>query len=143
MTDMPQLLPCPFCGASDLVQDENGYKCKWIVCNGCGVTLDDSPHGDCADLWNARTPAQRPADPTAEDFEVLRELEVAWLTSTLCDSIANLGYPVGMGMAPNPEQIKKAATTLFERYAKMIAMARGCAFSSTGLCSPATEGGWK
>lgn len=54
----------------------------------------------------------------------LREFEIAWLSNRLSESIANLGYPVGMGIAPHPESIKKAATILFERYAKMIEMAR-------------------
>jgi hypothetical protein len=59
----------------------------------------------------------------AEAFEALREIEVAWLSRELSGAIANLGYPVGMGISPHPEQIKKAATALFERYAKMIEMA--------------------
>ncbi len=60
----------------------------------------------------------------AEGMEALREVEVAWLSDQLASSIANLGYPVGMGIPPHPDQIKKAATTLFDRYAKMIEMAR-------------------
>lgn len=57
------------------------------------------------------------------------EVEVAWLSDVLSNSIANLGYPVGMGVAPHPEQIRRAAETLFERYAKMIEMARYGALS--------------
>lgn len=61
--------------------------------------------------------------PTKEDFQVLRDVEVEWLSKALGDAIANLGYPVGCGLAPHPEQLKHAAETLFERYAKMIEMA--------------------
>lgn len=64
------------------------------------------------------------ADEIDEGMEVLREVEVAWLSDQLSNSIANLGYPVGCGVAPHPEQIKKAAETLFGRYAKMIELAR-------------------
>jgi Lar family restriction alleviation protein len=49
-----KLLPCPFCGGDDLALDENSYKTKWVICDGCGATIDDSPHGDCVDLWNRR-----------------------------------------------------------------------------------------
>lgn len=65
-----------------------------------------------------------------EDMQVLREVEVAWLSDQLSSSIANLGYPVGMGIAPHPDSMKKAAETLFERYAKMIEMARATAISA-------------
>lgn len=58
------------------------------------------------------------------DMDVLREVEVEWLAGELSRSIAGLGYPVGCGVPPHPDQIKKAAETLFERYAKMIEMAR-------------------
>ena len=61
----------------------------------------------------------------SEGMEALREIEVAWLSDRLSTSIANLGYPVGCGVPPHPEQIKRAAELLFERYAKMIEMAAG------------------
>ena len=64
------------------------------------------------------------ADEIDEGMEALREIEVAWLSEQLSTSIANLGYPVGCGIAPHPEAIKKAAETLFGRYARMIEMAR-------------------
>lgn len=58
------------------------------------------------------------------EIAMVREIEVEWLAAELAASIANLGYPVGMGLAPHPEQVKKAAEKLFDRYAKMIDMAR-------------------
>ncbi len=63
--------------------------------------------------------------PTEEDFEVLREVEEAWLCRELANAIKNLGYPVGMGIAPKESHLKAAATALFDRYGKMIKMARG------------------
>ena len=62
--------------------------------------------------------------PTAADFEALREVETEWLARELGESIANLGYPVGCGIAPHPETLKKAANKLFDRYVRMIEMAR-------------------
>lgn len=62
--------------------------------------------------------------PTAADFEALREVETEWLATELGNAIANLGYPVGCGIAPHPETLRKAATKLFDRYAKMIELAR-------------------
>lgn len=58
------------------------------------------------------------------DMDVLREVEIEWLSIELSRSIANLGYPVGCGVPPHPDQVKKAAETLFDRYAKMIELAR-------------------
>ena len=64
------------------------------------------------------------ADEIDEGMNALREVEIEWLAEELSRAIKNLGYPVGMGAAPHPEQIKSAATRLFDRYAKMIEMAR-------------------
>lgn len=58
------------------------------------------------------------------DMEALREVETEWLSSELERAIKNLGYPVGMGIAPHPEHLRAAAKALFERYAKMIELAR-------------------
>lgn len=66
---------------------------------------------------------------TAEELNAgigaLREAEVAWLSGELSRAIANLGYPVGCGIAPHPEQIAHAAEIIFDRYAAMIRMAAG------------------
>lgn len=58
-----------------------------------------------------------------EEMAALRESEVEWLVDALGKSIANLGYPVGCGMAPHRESLEKAAGILFDRYAGMIEMA--------------------
>jgi hypothetical protein len=58
------------------------------------------------------------------DMDTLREVEVEWLSGELARAIAGLGYPVGCGVPPHPDQVKKAAETLFDRYAKMIELAR-------------------
>ncbi len=55
-----------------------------------------------------------------ERFEALREVETAWLSAELGRAISNLGYPVGMGMAPHPETLDAAASKLFNRYAEMF-----------------------
>ena len=54
-----------------------------------------------------------------ERVEAFRKTEIPWLVKELGDSIANLGYPVGMGVAPNPDQLHQAAEALFERWCKM------------------------
>jgi len=61
------------------------------------------------------------------DMDALREVEVAWLSRELSRAIKNLAYPVGMGVAPLDYHVESAAKTLFERYAKMIEMAREAA----------------
>lgn len=65
---------------------------------------------------------------TDEDaLQTLREMEIAWLSDTLAASIANLGYPVGCGVAPSPDHLKNAAGKLADRYIEMIRMAREAA----------------
>lgn len=59
-----------------------------------------------------------------KDITILREVEVNWLTDSLGVAIANLGYPVGCGVAPNREQLLRAASKLTDRYMAMIGMAR-------------------
>lgn len=63
-------------------------------------------------------------DQIATDMAELRETEIAWLTGVLSESIASLGYPVGLGVAPKPEHARKAAAALFDRYSGMIEAAR-------------------
>lgn len=65
-----------------------------------------------------------PGSATPEDFAALREVEVEWLIDNLEGAIKNLSYPVGCGVAPKYEHLKFAGEKLFERYAKMIEMAR-------------------
>lgn len=74
--------------------------------------------------------------PNQEDFQALREVEVAWLASELSRAIANLAYPVGMGVAPQHYHVEAAAKTLFERYAKMIEMAHGAALVPSAMQLP-------
>lgn len=59
------------------------------------------------------------------DIDALREVEISWLTDALGAAIANLGYPVGCGVAPNREQLLRAASTLIDRYLLMVEMAAG------------------
>ena len=59
------------------------------------------------------------------DIAALREAEISWLTDALGAAIANLGYPVGCGVAPNREQLLRAASTLIDRYLLMVEMAAG------------------
>lgn len=69
-------------------------------------------------------------DEITDGMEALREIEVAWLSRELGRAIANLAYPVGCGAAPTDYHLEAAAKALFERYAKMIEMARRAAVSS-------------
>lgn len=68
--------------------------------------------------------ASRQDAATADDFAALRDVEEAWLAAELGRAIANLAYPVGCGSPPHDYHLKAAAKALFDRYAKMIEMAR-------------------
>ena len=63
------------------------------------------------------------SDKIDEGIDVLKSMEIAWLADLLTSSIANLGYPVGCGVAPSPATMTKAATTVWERYEKIIGLA--------------------
>jgi hypothetical protein len=64
-----------------------------------------------------------------DGLETLREVETEWLANALNGFIANLGYPVGMGVGLHPKDAEKAASKLFDRYLKMIGMARDAALA--------------
>lgn len=68
------------------------------------------------------------------DMEALREVEEEWLARELGRAIRNLAYPVGCGAAPHDYHLKAAAKALFDRYAKMIEMARAQARAQGGNC---------
>jgi hypothetical protein len=61
--------------------------------------------------------------------ELLREREIPWLKTAISEAVANLGYPVGMGISPSEAHLEKAADTLFSRYQRMIDLASQGAFS--------------
>lgn len=73
------------------------------------------------------------APATPADFEALREMEVKWLSETLAASIANIGYPVGCGMAPNEKHLENAAGKLFDRYLTMFRMVHETAGTRAAL----------
>ena len=57
-----ELLPCPFCGGTDIYCADAGHKTGvWFVqCEDCGATF---PHFDSKEeaitAWNTRTPKER------------------------------------------------------------------------------------
>ena len=58
-------------------------------------------------------------------LEMLREVEIPWLMEWLGRSIANLGYPVGCGVAPAEGQLRLAATKLFDRFVQLAETTEG------------------
>jgi len=53
------------------------------------------------------TPEQK-----ARGLEEIIRAEIPWIANSLQESIANLGYPVGMGVSPNADACQKAATII-------------------------------
>lgn len=82
-----------------------------------------------------RSQAARIAELEREppEMETLREVETQWLAEQLSHSIENLGYPVGCGILPRSETMKIAAAKLFDRYAKMISMAKRAAVEEAAV----------
>lgn len=105
------------------LSDKNNWT--GAPCPECGL-----PMSACSELAMRRVTIERLKRELAEarqldnDIEVLREVEVRYIDGLLSEAISNLGYPVGMGMAPHPETTRKAAEKLTDRYISMIAMAR-------------------
>lgn len=60
----PELLPCPFCGSSDLrygsITVGHGSSARTVQCNGCGVEV--SEFYDATDAWNRRATVQDVAE---------------------------------------------------------------------------------
>lgn len=61
------LLPCPFCGGTEIHIDDNGYE-EWLQCVGCNAagpyTEDDAEAGvSLKEAWNRRS-----VPPSVRDF---------------------------------------------------------------------------
>jgi hypothetical protein len=56
--------------------------------------------------------------------QALREIEVPYLMEVLGKSIANVGYPIGCGLAPSEDALRKAADKLFDRFSGIAAAIR-------------------
>jgi hypothetical protein len=65
---MNELLPCPFCGESAVMNDENG----WVMCPRCDISQPN------VETWNRRTP---PGDGGIPKYPV--ELRLAELEDIL------------------------------------------------------------
>ena len=82
-----KLLPCPFCGTSDIAccrnEDDNGILRGFVMCEGCGAECSDHdtlPEASCVDAWNRRVQAARvdstEAQLSSSLFETLERIAV-------------------------------------------------------------------
>jgi len=64
----PELLPCPFCGCTTIVQERMpGTACYYNVCDWCGSEGPaEYPDSDTPQGWNVRTPSPEVAALIAE-----------------------------------------------------------------------------
>jgi len=63
----PELLPCPFCGCTTIVQARAGVACYYNVCDWCGSEGPaEYPDSDTPQGWNVRTPSPEVAALIAE-----------------------------------------------------------------------------
>lgn len=56
--DLEPLLPCPFCGAHAVVDQNEGYRWWCVICTGCGVCTSETEVNSEAEAiakWNQRT----------------------------------------------------------------------------------------
>ena len=54
---VPELLPCPFCGSSDL--GDPNFECDYgIQCNDCGAMHGHEDRDEAIRLWNTRSALQ-------------------------------------------------------------------------------------
>lgn len=69
---MPELLPCPFCGGTNIGGKlREGYS-RFVMCGDCGAQcadVDTLPELDCVVAWNRRAAIQQAAVP--EGFQIV------------------------------------------------------------------------
>lgn len=85
MSDIPKLLPCPFCGGkAEYWRDHTTENCDTVACRFCGITISDSDEqGSCVQDWNTRTAPKVSDAVSALELHVLREM---------CDSEGPFGF---------------------------------------------------
>lgn len=81
--DANGLLPCPFCGTSEVrVEQDESETWWWINCDKCDITIEPFVTKSIAiAMWNRRTPAPQPDSAQGADLrEKLAEYaHEAWL----------------------------------------------------------------
>lgn len=55
---MSDLLPCPFCGSTDVAVICGGPGNHYARCGGCKAATDDGSHERAVSAWNRRAPDQ-------------------------------------------------------------------------------------
>lgn len=69
---MATLLPCPFCGGTDI---QSLVHLDWVACDGCGASLEDA-EPSARELWNRRAPQVASAAQEASRRDIAACLEM-------------------------------------------------------------------
>ena len=135
-TDKTVLLPCPFCGCTDISVDDNGHE-EWMKCDWCGATggVDPAPEFEGQSLewhWNRRasrtqSPAEWQVDAAARAFDPLAFK--SWQQS----------YDYEMGQSGNADEAKSFADWSMGKRIEEVRAAAREALRAASITPPAPE----
>jgi Lar family restriction alleviation protein len=96
MTTPQELLPCPFCGSSNVTFTDYGDH-SFVMCGGCGISAseaDTKPEATATAAWNTRAALSRPS-VAQPDIWPIAKITVDDVGKVMQASLYAPGLPAG------------------------------------------------